>query len=101
MYFGVVILRVPQGLDYSQIIEDEDSPITMNGNEGAITQTTDDKPGQSSANQLTQGTQLSLLLLLTPVQEINSHIYFIVRYPTFLYLWCYFWLFSLTCIFIS
>nr|ANU78813.1 Na+/K+/2Cl- cotransporter [Portunus trituberculatus] len=54
MYFGLVILRVPQGLDYSQIIEDEDSPITMNGNEGAITQTTGDKPGQSTANQLTQ-----------------------------------------------
>uniref|UniRef100_A0A0P4WGS6 Na+/K+/2Cl-cotransporter n=1 Tax=Scylla olivacea TaxID=85551 RepID=A0A0P4WGS6_SCYOL len=54
MYFGVVILRVPQGLDYSQIIEDEDSPITMNGNESAITQSPEDKPGQSTANQLTQ-----------------------------------------------
>lgn len=55
MYFGVIILRVPQGLDYSQIIEDEDSPVTMNGNETNITQTPEDKPGQSTANQLTQG----------------------------------------------
>lgn len=55
MYFGVVILRVPQGLDYSQIIEDEDSPITMNGNETNVTQTPEDKPGQSAANQITQG----------------------------------------------
>ena len=55
MYFGLIILRVPQGLDYSQIIEDEDSPITMNGNETNITQTPEDKPSQSTANQLTQG----------------------------------------------
>lgn len=55
MYFGVIILRVPQGLDYSQIIEDEDSPITMNGNETNVTQTPEDKPGQSTANQITQG----------------------------------------------
>lgn len=54
MYFGVIILRVPQGLDYSQIIEDEDSPVTMNGNETNITQTPEDKPGQSTTNQLTQ-----------------------------------------------
>ncbi|KAG0716781.1 Bumetanide-sensitive sodium-(potassium)-chloride cotransporter [Chionoecetes opilio] len=54
MYFGVVILRVPQGLDYSQIIEDEDSPITMNGNETNITHTPEDKTGQAAANTLTQ-----------------------------------------------
>ncbi|KAK8750030.1 hypothetical protein OTU49_015196 [Cherax quadricarinatus] len=54
MYFGIAILRVPQGLDYSQIIEDEDTPVVMNGNDGAITQITEDRPGQSAANQLTQ-----------------------------------------------
>lgn len=65
MYFGVIILRVPQGLDYSQIIEDEDSPITMNGNETNITQTTEDKPGQSTANQLTQGRSTSVTCLIS------------------------------------
>lgn len=60
MYFGVIILRVPQGLDYSQIIEDDDAPVTMNGNETNITQTPEDKPTQSTTNQLTQGRLLAL-----------------------------------------
>ncbi|XP_071543225.1 bumetanide-sensitive sodium-(potassium)-chloride cotransporter-like isoform X2 [Panulirus ornatus] len=54
MYFGVAILRAPQGLDYSQIIEDEDTPVVMNGNDNSIAQVTEEKPGQSGANQLTQ-----------------------------------------------
>lgn len=55
MYFGVAILRAPQGLDYSQIVEDEDTPVVMNGNDNTIAQLTEEKPGQSGANQLTQG----------------------------------------------
>lgn len=82
MYFGIAILRVPQGLDYSQIIEDEDSPVMMNGNDSSAMQTLEDKVGQSSSNQLTQGecvmsTNISLqyLAILLPVLlrvQINS-----------------------------
>ncbi|XP_069156705.1 bumetanide-sensitive sodium-(potassium)-chloride cotransporter isoform X3 [Procambarus clarkii] len=54
MYFGIAILRVPQGLDYSQIIEDEDTPVVMNGNDGGITRITEERSGQSAPNQLTQ-----------------------------------------------
>lgn len=41
MYLGLAILRVPEGLDYSQIIEDDDTPVVIN--ESGLTQLTDDK----------------------------------------------------------
>ncbi|XP_042219098.1 bumetanide-sensitive sodium-(potassium)-chloride cotransporter-like isoform X2 [Homarus americanus] len=53
MYFGIAILRVPQGLDYSQIVEDEDTPVMMNGNDTSLARVVEEKPGQSAANQLT------------------------------------------------
>lgn len=51
MYLGLVILRVPQGLDYSQIVEDEDTHVVMNGNDvSVITNTEDMKRNQSGGH---------------------------------------------------
>lgn len=76
MHFGVAILRVPQGLDYSQIIDEDDSPTMMNGNDTSAMQTLEDKVGQSSTNQLSQGkcVTFSSHLCLSRVQllEINK-----------------------------
>ncbi|KAK7065462.1 hypothetical protein SK128_010049, partial [Halocaridina rubra] len=54
MYLGIAILRVPQGLDYSQIIEDEDTPVVMNGNDTSITANIEEMKRNQSAGQLSQ-----------------------------------------------
>lgn len=55
MYFGVAILRVPQGLDYSQVVEDEDTPVVMNGNETTGAAVAEEIKRNQSAGQLSQG----------------------------------------------
>lgn len=55
MYYGVAILRVPQGLDYSQIVEDEDTPVVMNGNETTGAAVAEEIKRNQSAGQLSQG----------------------------------------------
>ncbi|XP_068225470.1 bumetanide-sensitive sodium-(potassium)-chloride cotransporter-like isoform X2 [Palaemon carinicauda] len=52
MYLGIAILRVPQGLDYSQIIEDEDTPVIMNGTDTNITSNVEDIKRNQSAGHL-------------------------------------------------
>nr|AMO44056.1 Na+/K+/2Cl- cotransporter protein [Penaeus japonicus] len=54
MYYGVAILRVPQGLDYSQIVEDEDTPVVMNGNETTGAAVAEEIKRNQSAGQLSQ-----------------------------------------------
>ncbi|XP_047501721.1 bumetanide-sensitive sodium-(potassium)-chloride cotransporter-like [Penaeus chinensis] len=54
MYYGVAILRVPQGLDYSQVVEDEDSPVVMNGNETTGAAVAEEIKRNQSAGQLSQ-----------------------------------------------
>nr|QGP72204.1 Na+/K+/2Cl- cotransporter [Penaeus monodon] len=54
MYFGVAILRVPQGLDYSQVVEDEDTPVVMNGNETTGAAVAEEIKRNQSAGQLSQ-----------------------------------------------
>lgn len=55
MYYGVAILRVPQGLDYSQVVEDEDTPVVMNGNETTGAAVAEEIKRNQSAGQLSQG----------------------------------------------
>ncbi|ROT83241.1 Na+/K+/2Cl- cotransporter isoform 1 [Penaeus vannamei] len=54
MYYGVAILRVPQGLDYSQVVEDEDTPVVMNGNETTGAAVAEEIKRNQSAGQLSQ-----------------------------------------------
>ncbi|XP_076054160.1 bumetanide-sensitive sodium-(potassium)-chloride cotransporter-like isoform X1 [Oratosquilla oratoria] len=53
MYLGVAILRVPQGLDYSQIVEDDDGPGLANGIEEQPA-TNEGLKHDQSAGQLSQ-----------------------------------------------
>ena len=60
MYLGIAILRVPQGLDYSNIIEDNDTPILSNGTAAPEVPTpnvveNEEVNRNQSASQLSQG----------------------------------------------
>ncbi|XP_066989480.1 bumetanide-sensitive sodium-(potassium)-chloride cotransporter-like isoform X3 [Macrobrachium rosenbergii] len=72
MYLGVAILRVPQGLDYSQIIEDEDTPVIMNGTDTNITSNVEDMKRNQSAGQLS----LEVAKLLGTVNSNSRSAYY-------------------------
>ncbi|XP_064109028.1 bumetanide-sensitive sodium-(potassium)-chloride cotransporter-like [Macrobrachium nipponense] len=72
MYLGVAILRVPQGLDYSQIIEDEDTPVIMNGTDTNITSNVDDMKRNQSTGQLS----LEVAKLLGTVNSNSRSAYY-------------------------
>ena len=57
MYFGIAILRVPNGLNYSQYIEEDDLHLMNNGTDvpTPTTNENDEITRNQSASQLSQG----------------------------------------------